>query len=213
MDADFLRLMIKKRYNLEKLPLVINGKIKIWDTASLCWWISRKDWCFWCYVNFPKAGGVGLTLTAANHVIHLTRWWNPAVEDQANDRVYRIGQKKPVYIHYILSIHPDFKDDSFDKSLHKLLEGKRNLSNKVLLPIPNNDSDSYSNLIKNTFKHCKEISLNDTYSFDETGLDFENIVFHKLNENASSFGYLVRKTQKVMMAVQIWLFNQLMVLK
>jgi hypothetical protein len=110
--------------------------------------------------------------------------------------VYRIGQKKPVYIHYILSIHPDFKDDSFDKSLHKLLEGKRNLSNKVLLPIPNNDSDSFSNLIKNTFKHGKEVSLNDTYSFDETGLDFENLVFNKLNENASSFGYLVRKTQK-----------------
>ncbi len=40
----------------------------------------------------PKAGGVGLTLTAANHVVHLSRWWNPAVEDQATDRAYRIGQ-------------------------------------------------------------------------------------------------------------------------
>jgi SNF2 family DNA or RNA helicase len=41
-----------------------------------------------------KAGGVGLTLTAANHVIHLSRWWNPAVEDQATDRVFRIGQSR-----------------------------------------------------------------------------------------------------------------------
>lgn len=39
----------------------------------------------------PKAGGVGLTLTAANHVIHLSRWWNPAVKDQATDRAFRIG--------------------------------------------------------------------------------------------------------------------------
>jgi SNF2 family DNA or RNA helicase len=196
MGADFLRLMIKKRYNLEKLPLVINGKIKSEIRQAYVDEFQEKTGVFDVMLISPKAGGVGLTLTAANHVIHLTRWWNPAVEDQANDRVYRIGQKKPVYIHYILSIHPDFKDDSFDKSLHKLLEGKRNLSNKVLLPIPNNDSDSFSNLIKNTFKHGKEVSLNDTYSFDETGLDFENLVFNKLNENASSFGYLVRKTQK-----------------
>ena len=42
----------------------------------------------------PRAGGVGLTLTAANHVIHLSRWWNPAVEDQCTDRVFRIGQRR-----------------------------------------------------------------------------------------------------------------------
>ncbi len=47
----------------------------------------------------PKAGGVGLTLTAANHVIHLSRWWNPAVEDQCTDRVFRIGQNKEVTIY------------------------------------------------------------------------------------------------------------------
>jgi SNF2 family DNA or RNA helicase len=44
----------------------------------------------------PRAGGVGLTLTSANHVIHLSRWWNPAVEDQCTDRVYRIGQDQTV---------------------------------------------------------------------------------------------------------------------
>ena len=47
----------------------------------------------------PKAGGVGLTLTAANNVIHLQRWWNPAVEDQCTDRVFRIGQTKDVNVY------------------------------------------------------------------------------------------------------------------
>ena len=46
-----------------------------------------------------KAGGVGLNLTGANHVIHFHRWWNPAVENQATDRAFRIGQKKNVMVH------------------------------------------------------------------------------------------------------------------
>ena len=48
------------------------------------------------FVLSLKAGGVGLNLTAANHIIHYDRWWNPAVEDQASDRAYRIGQSKTV---------------------------------------------------------------------------------------------------------------------
>jgi SNF2 family DNA or RNA helicase len=46
-----------------------------------------------------KAGGVGLNLTAASHVIHFDRWWNPAVENQATDRAFRIGQKRNVLVH------------------------------------------------------------------------------------------------------------------
>ena len=49
-----------------------------------------------------KAGGTGLTLTAADTVIHLDPWWNPAVEDQATDRVHRIGQDKPVFVYRLL---------------------------------------------------------------------------------------------------------------
>ncbi|NEW37163.1 SWF/SNF helicase family protein, partial [Nocardia cyriacigeorgica] len=45
-----------------------------------------------------KAGGTGLNLTAANHVVHLDRWWNPAVENQATDRAYRIGQQRAVQV-------------------------------------------------------------------------------------------------------------------
>jgi len=44
-----------------------------------------------------KAGGVGITLTQANHVLHFDRWWNPAVENQATDRAFRIGQKKKCF--------------------------------------------------------------------------------------------------------------------
>ncbi|ETD82904.1 DEAD/DEAH box helicase [Rhodobacter capsulatus] len=52
----------------------------------------------------PKAAGTGLTLTAATHVIHLSRWWNPAVEEQCNDRVHRLGQTRPVQIHVPMAI-------------------------------------------------------------------------------------------------------------
>mgnify|MGYP001765844130 FL=1 len=50
-----------------------------------------------------RAGGTGLNLTRATHVIHYDRWWNPAVENQASDRVWRIGQDRPVQIHRLIS--------------------------------------------------------------------------------------------------------------
>ena len=70
----------------------------------------------------PLAAGVGLNVTAANHVFHLERHWNPAKEAQANDRVYRIGQEKEVSIYYPISKHP--KHESFDIKLDKLLSRK-----------------------------------------------------------------------------------------
>ena len=51
-----------------------------------------------------KAGGVGLNLTAANHVFHFDRWWNPAVENQATDRAYRMGQTKDVQVYKFISM-------------------------------------------------------------------------------------------------------------
>jgi non-specific serine/threonine protein kinase len=54
------------------------------------------------FVLSLKAGGTGLNLTAASHVIHFDRWWNPAVENQATDRAYRIGQDKPVFVHKLI---------------------------------------------------------------------------------------------------------------
>jgi len=90
----------------------------------------------------PKAGGVGLNLTAATHVVHLSRWWNPAMEDQCSDRAYRIGQLKPVTIHYPLAIHPEYgESSSFDMKLHELLERKRYLSRTLLAPPAENSGD------------------------------------------------------------------------
>ena len=80
----------------------------------------------------PLSAGVGLNITEANHVIHYSRWWNPAKEDQASDRVYRIGQKRPVHIYLPMATHSEFQ--TFDVLLHELLERKRQLSQDTLFP-------------------------------------------------------------------------------
>jgi hypothetical protein len=78
----------------------------------------------------PRAGGVGLTLTGANHVFHLERWWNPAVEDQCTGRVLRIGQTRPVFVHIPQAICPGRR--SFDQNLNALLQRKRQLVRETL---------------------------------------------------------------------------------
>lgn len=80
----------------------------------------------------PLAAGLGLNITEANHVIHYSRWWNPAKEDQASDRVYRIGQKRSVHIYLPMATHPEFQ--TFDVILNELLERKRQLSHGTLFP-------------------------------------------------------------------------------
>ncbi len=90
----------------------------------------------------PKAGGVGFTITAANHVIHLSRWWNPAVEDQCTDRVYRISQQKPVHVYYPIAIHPNWDKFSFDLKLHELLNNKRLLFKTILAPPSGTSKDA-----------------------------------------------------------------------
>nr|WP_321483121.1 DEAD/DEAH box helicase [uncultured Cohaesibacter sp.] len=89
----------------------------------------------------PRAAGTGLTLTAANHVIHLSRWWNPAVEEQCNDRTHRIGQKKAVTVHLPLAIHPGLGRGSFDCLLHSLMKKKRTVADGVLWPTEDDGSD------------------------------------------------------------------------
>jgi len=76
-----------------------------------------------------RAGGTGLTLTEANHVVHLDRWWNPAVENQATDRVHRIGQTRRVQVHTLVA--PGTVEDRIDE----LLEAKRDLAELTLGPL------------------------------------------------------------------------------
>ncbi|GIL29322.1 DEAD/DEAH box helicase [Actinocatenispora comari] len=73
-----------------------------------------------------KAAGVGLNLTRASHVIHVDRWWNPAVEDQATDRAYRIGQDRPVQVHRLVTEH------TVEDRVAKLIADKRALADAVV---------------------------------------------------------------------------------
>ncbi|MFU1793375.1 DEAD/DEAH box helicase [Paenibacillus azoreducens] len=73
-----------------------------------------------------KAGGVGLNLTAANHVFHFDRWWNPAVENQATDRAYRMGQTKDVQVHKFISL------GTLEERIDEMLESKQQLSDNVI---------------------------------------------------------------------------------
>jgi hypothetical protein len=78
----------------------------------------------------PVAVGYGVNIQAANHVIHFTRTWNPAKEDQATDRAYRIGQEKTVYVYYPTVVSPKF--ETFEAKLHTLISEKRALGKDML---------------------------------------------------------------------------------
>ena len=69
-----------------------------------------------------KAAGIGLNLTAANHVIHYDLWWNPAVEAQATDRAYRIGQKSNVMVHRFIT------KNTFEERINDMIQSKKNLA-------------------------------------------------------------------------------------
>ena len=129
-----------QEFDLEEEPSIINGATDGHERQKVVDRFQKDRRGFGLLVLSPKAAGVGLTITAANHVVHLSRWWNPAVEDQCNDRVYRIGQTKPVTVHIPQAIHPRFGDASFDKKLDQLLEKKRILSRDMLAP-PVSDGD------------------------------------------------------------------------
>src|SRR5258707_10001045 len=78
------------------------------------------------FVLSLKAGGSGLNLTAASHVVHVDRWWNPAVENQATDRAFPIGQKKNVLVHKFVC------QGTVEEKIDDLIEAKRSLSDDLL---------------------------------------------------------------------------------
>jgi SNF2 family DNA or RNA helicase len=73
-----------------------------------------------------KAGGTGLNLTRANHVFHFDRWWNPAVEDQATDRAFRIGQKRNVEVHKFVCV------GTLEERIDEMIEQKKALAQSVV---------------------------------------------------------------------------------
>ncbi len=100
------------------------------------------------FVLSLKAGGVGITLTKANHVFHFDRWWNPAVEDQATDRAFRIGQKKNVFVHKFVTL------GTLEEKIDEMIEDKKKLAGSIV----GADESWLTELDNNAFK--KLIALN-----------------------------------------------------
>ena len=100
------------------------------------------------FVLSLKAGGVGITLTKANHVFHFDRWWNPSVENQATDRAFRIGQKKNVFVHKFVAI------GTLEERIDEMIEDKKKLAGAIV----GADESWLTELDDNAFRQL--ISLN-----------------------------------------------------
>ena len=88
-----------------------------------------------------RAGGAGLNLTAADYVIHMDPWWNPAVEDQASDRAHRIGQERPVTVYRLVA------KDSIEERILKLHASKRDLADGLLSGVDDGGKLSYEQML------------------------------------------------------------------
>jgi len=117
---DFLENIFKSK------GLVLHGSVAVGKRKKLIEQFQSRDYHAPFMVLSLKAGGVGLNLTEANHVIHFDRWWNPAVENQATDRAFRIGQKKNVIVHKFLT------KGTVEEKIDMMLEEKSRLSEDVI---------------------------------------------------------------------------------
>ena len=104
--------------------LVLHGQTKVSERQALVDRFQRGEAPF--FVLSTKAGGVGLNLTAAAHVIHFDRWWNPAVEEQATDRAFRIGQKRNVLVHKFVC------RGTVEEKIDRMLADKKKLAGDLL---------------------------------------------------------------------------------
>lgn len=131
---------IQQYYKLEKEPGIINGTMLAAARQRVVREFQRPDKVgqFDVVILTSRAAGTGLTLTAANHVVHLERWWNPAVEDQCSDRCWRIGQTKDVVVHIPIATFPGNGLETFDEKLQAFLAAKRVRSQSVLMPSNDN---------------------------------------------------------------------------
>ena len=105
--------------------LVLHGSTAVKERQKLVEAFQRDEGPPF-FVLSLKAGGTGLNLTAASHVIHFDRWWNPAVENQATDRAFRIGQKKNVLVHKFVC------RGTVEERIDELIAGKQKLSDEIL---------------------------------------------------------------------------------
>ncbi|MBO0961004.1 DEAD/DEAH box helicase [Neobacillus sp. MM2021_6] len=120
--GEMIRATVKKKFGVE-VPF-LNGSVPKMQRDTM---IERfQDGEFPVFLLSLKAGGTGLNLTAANHVIHYDRWWNPAVENQATDRAYRIGQSRFVHVHKLICT------GTLEEKIDAMLEKKQFLNDQII---------------------------------------------------------------------------------
>ncbi len=105
--------------------LVLHGGVPVGKRKELVRRFQEED-AFPFFVISVKAGGTGLNLTAASHVVHFDRWWNPAVENQATDRAFRIGQKRNVLVHKFVC------RGTLEERIDQMIRDKQELADEVL---------------------------------------------------------------------------------
>ncbi len=105
--------------------LVLHGETPVAKRRDIVAKFQAEEYAPFLVLSI-KAGGVGLNLTSANHVVHFDRWWNPAVENQATDRAFRIGQQKNVIVHKFIT------RGTIEEKIDLLIEEKTKLSNEII---------------------------------------------------------------------------------
>ncbi|MFE8698107.1 DEAD/DEAH box helicase [Cytobacillus sp. FJAT-53684] len=120
--GNIIRNMVKKKFGHD-VPF-LNGSVPKNERDRMI--AGFQDHKFPIFLLSLKAGGTGLNLTAANHVIHYDRWWNPAVENQATDRAYRIGQKRFVHVHKMICT------GTLEEKIDAMLEKKQSLNDQII---------------------------------------------------------------------------------
>ena len=118
--GDILNKVIANELNIE--PLFFHGSLTVNQREELIKRFQENDDDKIMILSL-KAGGTGLNLTSATNVIHYDLWWNPAVEDQATDRTYRIGQDKNVMVHRLITL------GTFEEKIDEMLKTKKELAN------------------------------------------------------------------------------------
>ncbi|MDR4504703.1 MAG: DEAD/DEAH box helicase [Candidatus Scalindua sp.] len=118
-----LHLFLKTIFGRE--GLVFHGSTAVGKRKKIVEQFQGSEYIPYMVLSL-KAGGIGLNLTEANHVIHFDRWWNPAVEDQATDRIFRIGQKKNVLVHKFIT------KGTIEEKINDMLREKAKLSSDVI---------------------------------------------------------------------------------
>jgi hypothetical protein len=107
--------------------LVLHGSVSVAKRKQLIAQFQDETYCPFMILSL-KAGGVGLNLTRASHVVHFDRWWNPAVENQATDRAFRIGQKKKVLVHKFVT------KGTIEEKIDRMIREKQELADQVVAP-------------------------------------------------------------------------------